>query len=77
MFKKIEVSCIEKAENSENLKKITEILADGVYEYLKKNGYLREDTERSERIRTVLEKAKEACNQDGKEIEEKESEGVS
>lgn len=77
MFKKIEVSCIEKTENGENLKKITEILADGVYEYLKKNGYLREDTERAARIRTVLERAKEAGNKDGEGIEEKEIEGVS
>ncbi len=68
MFKKVEVSYTEKADDRERQKRITEILAEGVYVYLKKNGLLREDIERAERIKKLLEKAKGVGNQAGEVI---------
>lgn|GEM_PF-1678246 len=69
MFKKVEVSYTERTDDKERLKRITEILAEGVYAYLKKNGLLREDIERTEKIKRLLEKAKEIGNQAEEEIE--------
>lgn len=62
MFKTIEVLCTEVKDDKERLSKITEILAEGVYAYLKTNGYLKEDTELSEMRRLVEEKI--ACLQE-------------
>lgn len=73
MFKKIEVSYTERADDGERLKRITEILAEGVYAYLKTSGLLREDIERTERIKRLLEKAKEVGNQAEEEIEGEDS----
>lgn len=69
MFKKIEVSYTERTDNEERLKRITEIVAEGVYAYLKTTGLLRENKERTERIKRVMEKAKEIGNQAEEEIE--------
>ena len=68
MFKKVEVSYTERADDKERLKRITEILTEGVYAYLKKSGHLREDIERTERIKSLLEKAKDVGNQAEEEI---------
>ncbi|GAB4117307.1 MAG: hypothetical protein Kow00103_13910 [Candidatus Caldatribacteriota bacterium] len=73
MFKKVEVSYTERADDGERLKRITEILAEGVYAYLKTSGLLREDIERTERIKRLLEKAKEVGNQAGEVIEGEDS----
>ena len=73
MFKKVEVSYTERADDGERLKRITEILAEGVYAYLKTSGLLQEDIERTERIKRVLEKAKEVGNQAKEEIEGEDS----
>ncbi|MCL6471656.1 MAG: hypothetical protein K6T91_02460 [Firmicutes bacterium] len=73
MFKKVEVSYTERADDGERLKRITEILAEGVYAYLKTSGLLREDIERTERIKRLLEKAKEVGNQAEEEIEGEDS----
>lgn len=73
MFKKIEVSYTERADDGERLKRITEILAEGVYAYLKTSGLLREDIERTERIKRRLEKAKEVGNQAEEETEGEDS----
>lgn len=69
MSKKVEVSYTERTDNEKRLKRITEILAEGVYAYLKTIGLLREDIERTERIKRLLEKAKEVGNQAEEEIE--------
>ena len=68
VFKKVEVSYTERADDGERLKRITEILAEGIYAYLKTSGLLREDIERTERIKRLLEKAKEVGNQAEEEI---------
>jgi len=73
VFKKVEVSYTERADNGERLKRITEILAEGIYTYLKTSGLLREDIERTERIKRLLEKAKEVGNQAEEEIEGEDS----
>lgn len=73
MFKKVEVSYTERTDNEERLKRITEILAEGVYTYLKTLGLLREDIERTERIKRLLEKAKEVGNQEEEEIKGEDS----
>jgi len=73
VFKKVEVSYTERADDGERLKRITEILAEGVYAYLKTSGLLREDIERTERIKRLLEKAKEVGNQAEEEIEGEDS----
>lgn len=73
MFKKVEVSYTERADDGERLKRITEILAEGVYAYLKTSGLLREDIERTEKIKRLLEKAKEVGNQAEEEIEGEDS----
>jgi hypothetical protein len=67
--KNVEFSYTERADDKERLKRITEILAKGVYAYLKKSGLLREDRERAERIKSLLEKAKGVGNQAEEEIE--------
>lgn len=41
VFKKVEVTYTERADDGERLKRITEILAEGVYAYLKTSGLLR------------------------------------
>jgi len=73
VFKKVEVSYTERADDGERLKRITEILAEGVYAYLKTSGLLREDIERTEKIKRLLEKAKEVGNQAEEEIEGEDS----
>lgn len=73
MFKKVEVSYTERADDGERLKRITEILGEGVYAYLKTSGLLREDIERTEKIKRLLEKAKEVGNQAEEEIEGEDS----
>lgn len=50
-------------------KRITEILAEGVYAYLKTSGLLKEDMERTEKIKRVVGEAKKAGNAWQEEIE--------
>ncbi len=69
MFKKIEVSYREKIDEKERLKRITEILAEGVYSYLRASGLLKEDKEQEERINRVVMEVKEVRNQRMEEIE--------
>ena len=47
VMKKVKVSYTEGTDETERLKRVTEILTEGVYSYLKKEGLLREDIERS------------------------------
>jgi predicted RNA-binding protein with EMAP domain len=73
VFKKVEVSYTERTDDGEKLKRITEILAEGVYAYLKTSGLLREDIQRTERMKRLLEKVKEVVNQAEEEIEGEDS----
>jgi len=58
MPKKIEVSYVEAPNEKERIEKITEILSEGVYTYLKKQGLLRKDTSQSEKTKLLLEKTR-------------------
>ena len=73
VINKIKVSYTEATEEKERLNRITEILSEGVYVYLKKSGFLREDLERRERIKGLLEKTKKVGTQTEEEIEREDS----
>ena len=73
VFKKVKVSYTERTDDGEKLKRITEILAEGVYAYLKTSGLLREDLQRTEKMKRLLEKVKEVGNQADEEIEGEDS----
>jgi len=73
VFKKVKVSYTERTDDGEKLKRITEILAEGVYAYLKTSGLLREDIQRTEKMKRLLEKVKEVGNQAEEEIEGEDS----
>jgi len=65
----VKVSYTERVDEKERLKKVTKILSDGVYSYLKMNGLLREKPERTERIKELVDRAKEIGTQIEEEIE--------
>ena len=56
--KKIEFSYKEAPNEDERLEKIIDLLSEGVYAYLKKQGLLKKDPIQSERIKELLEKTK-------------------
>lgn len=58
MREKIEFSYQEVSGENERRSKITEILSQGVYAYLKKKGLLKDSPGRSQKIKLLLEKAK-------------------
>ena len=58
MEKEIEITYVMESESGENYDRILEILSDGVYEYLKHNGFLREDSKLDEKIKSILDKTK-------------------
>jgi len=58
MDKKITVTFTESKNETERIQKITEILSEGVYACLKKQGLLRENPGRSAKIKLILEKTK-------------------
>ena len=64
MSKRIEISLVEVPNEEEWRKKITEILSEGIYAYLKNQGLLRENSTRSEKIKLLLEKTKKISNYD-------------
>ncbi len=64
MTLKVEIEFIEVPDESERIKKITSILAVGVYTYLKKEGLLRVDPQRKEKTREAINKAREIINRD-------------
>jgi len=69
VFKKVEVSCTNCTNDEERQNRISEILAAGVYAYLKKNGHLRGNLGRKEKIKRLLVTAKGISNQVQEEIE--------
>jgi hypothetical protein len=56
--RRIEVSYVEPDEGG-SPKRLSSILADGVFGYLKGRGLLRQDAQRAERVERLLHKAKE------------------
>lgn len=57
MSKKVEVSYVQEIDEK-GLRRIAEILSDGIYTYLRKSGLLRENPERTEVMKVLLERAK-------------------
>lgn len=49
-------------DNSDRNCRITEILADGVYEYMKNNGLLKADSKRNEAITRLLDQNRRVLN---------------
>ena len=64
MALKVEVEYIEVADEEERIQKVAKILAQGVYSYLKKEGLLRIDPNRKEKVREAMDKARELINRD-------------
>jgi len=61
---KVTVEYIETPDEVERMKKVAKILAGGVYAYLKKEGVLRIDPKRKEKIREAMDKAREIINRE-------------
>jgi len=64
MPRKIEISYVESPNEKERIEKITEIISEAVYTYLKKQGLLREDPNKSEKLKSLLKEIKEISNND-------------
>jgi len=58
MKKKIEISYIPIKDKAQWDKAFIDILSDGLYEYLKDQGLLKEDLERKKRVEALLDKTK-------------------
>ena len=62
MALKVEIEYIEDPDDGERIKQTTKILAQGVYDLLKKEGLLRLDPKRQEKIKEAINKAREIIN---------------
>jgi hypothetical protein len=61
---KVTVEFIETPDEAERMKKVAKILAGGVYSYLKKEGVLRIDPKRKEKVQKAMDKAREIMNRE-------------
>ena len=59
MFNKVDTTYTTIADEKERLKRISEILSEGIYAYIRKKGLLREDLKRTDKINRLLSKIKE------------------
>ncbi len=64
MALKVEVEYVDSPDEAERIKKVAKILAEGVYSYLKKEGLLRIDPKRHEKVRQAIDNAREIVNRD-------------
>ncbi len=64
MALKVEVEYVDSPDEAERIKKVAKILAEGVYNYLKKEGLLRVDPKRHEKVRQAIDNAREIANRD-------------
>lgn len=64
MALKVEVEYVESPDDADRIKKVAKILAEGVYTYLKKEGLLRIDPKRHEKVRQAIDNAREIANRD-------------
>jgi len=67
MALKVEVEYVESPDEAERIKKVAKILAGGVYAYLKKEGVLRIDPKRKEKVQKAMDKAREIMNRESTE----------
>jgi len=66
---KTEFSYLKEEFDPERKQKIISILSDGVYKYLKKAGRLKEDPNQSEKIKLLIEKAREITRKNTEDSE--------
>jgi hypothetical protein len=64
MALKVEFEYIESPDDTDRIKKVAKILAEGVYVYLKKEGLLRVDPKRREKVQQAIDNAREIANRD-------------
>lgn len=64
MALKVEVEYIDCPDEAVRMNKAAKILASGVYAYLKKEGILRIDPKRKEKVREAMDKAREIINRE-------------
>ncbi len=64
MALKVEIEYVKVSDESEPIRKIAKILAEGIYAYLKKEGLLRIDPKRKEKVREAMDNAREITNRD-------------
>lgn len=64
---KVDYKYEESPDETKRVRKIAKILAEGVYSYLKQEGLLRIDPNRTEKVQKALDKAREIT---GREIDE-------
>jgi hypothetical protein len=62
MNKKITITFTETKNTVKDGQKIQEIIAGGFYSYLKKNGYLRQNPEKQQKIQQALEESRKICH---------------
>lgn len=64
MALKVEVEYVEAPDDAERIREVAKILAEGVYAYLKKEGLLKTDPHRKEKVREAMDKAREIINRE-------------
>jgi len=64
MALKVEVEYVDAPDQDKRIQKVAKILAEGVYSYLKKEGVLRIDPKRKEKVREAMDKAREIINRE-------------
>jgi len=64
MALKVEFEYVEVPDENKRIQKVAKILAEGIYAYLKKEGLLRTDPKRQEKVREAIDKARGIINQD-------------
>jgi flagellin-specific chaperone FliS len=69
MTKNSEFSYLKEEFDPERKQKIISILSDGVYKYLKKTGRLKENPNQSEKIKLLIEKAREITRKNTEDSE--------
>jgi len=58
MINKVEITYTEENKDKDKLKIISEILSEGVYEYLKEKDYLRKSSKQKIKIKRLIDKVK-------------------
>ena len=70
LSKEIEITYVTESEADRNDERILEILSNGVYEYLKYNGFLREDSKLDEKVKSLLDKTKKLVSSEDEKNED-------
>ena len=70
MYRKIEETYVDKETSNDQSEGIINILSDGIYEYLKLNGYLKSDTTRKRRIKKLITDSRNLSSTDLDEIDD-------